>query len=173
MLYLFRLDIQTKITIQCMKFQLVLSRKHLLRLKVFCYYCSYWPNCECSAVSKWKTVWVSNSLPARHLSCPSVGPSPRSQPHCKAALEADVSAPTSASNFLLYLFSLFRSWNWNSISKSWNPTGNQLTFLHSSQKVVGRKRRQQTECVPWTLFLNLLLTRKIALSKCCIAENNI
>lgn len=51
-------------------------------------------------------VWFSNSLFARHLSCPSAGLSqlPLPASHCKATLEADVSDPTSTSNFLLYFF---------------------------------------------------------------------
>lgn len=77
----------------------------------------------------------------------------------KATLEADVSAPISTYNFLLYFcfFFLFKSWNWNSTSKYWNPSGNQLTFLHTSQKNVGRKRRQQKDSAglnvsPWGIF---------------------
>jgi len=51
-------------------------------------------------------VWLSNSLFARHPSCLSAGLSwsPIPASHCKATLEADVSDPTSTSNFLLYFF---------------------------------------------------------------------
>lgn len=55
----------------------------------------------------------------------------------------------------LFVF-LLKSLYWNNISKSWNASGNQLNFLHSSQKTVGRKRSQQTESAglklqPWDL----------------------